>query len=103
MLDATAANLTLNENADTAPGWYKTLNADGTYGAITASNPVRVSNATAALQTNAHWGDYMVLVTDPNNYLRNSREGNWPVGANIQGIVVEATRSVKPFGLVCAI
>lgn len=89
---ATAANLTLNENADTAPGWYKTLNADGTYGAITASNPVRVSNATAALQTNAHWGDYMVLVTDPNNYLRNSREGNWPVGANIQGIVVEATK-----------
>lgn len=89
---ATAANLTLNENADTAPGWYKTLNADGTYGAITASKPVQVSDATAALQTNAHWGDYMVLVNDPHNYLRNSREGKWPVGANIQGIVVEATK-----------
>ena len=89
---ATAANLTLNENADTAPGWYKTLNADGTYGTITASNPVQVSNATAVLQTNAHWGDYMVLVTDPNGYLRNGRQGTWPVSANIQGIVVEATK-----------
>lgn len=89
---ATAANLKLNENATTAPGWYKTLNADGTYGTITASNPVQVSNATAVLQTNAHWGDYMVLVTDPNGYLRNGRQGTWPVSANIQGIVVEATK-----------
>lgn len=89
---ATAANLTLNENATTAPSWYKTLNADGTYGTITASNPVQVSNATAVLQTNAHWGDYMVLVTDPNGYLRNGRQGTWPVSANIQGIVVEATK-----------
>lgn len=89
---ATAANLKLNENAAAAPGWYKTLNADGTYGTITASNPVQVSNATAALQTNAHWGDYMVLVTDPNNYLRNNKQDTWPVGANIQGIVVEATK-----------
>lgn len=89
---ATAANLKLNENATTAPGWYKTLNADGTYGTITASKPVQVSDATAALQTNAHWGDYMVLVTDPNGYLRNGRQGTWPVSANIQGIVVEATK-----------
>ncbi len=89
---ATAANLTLNANATKAPGWYKTLNADGTYSAITASNPVQVSNATAALQTNAHWGDYMVLVTDPNGYLRNNRNEGWAVGKNIQGIVVEATK-----------
>ena len=34
----------------------------------------------------------MVLVTDPKNYLRNGRQGDWPVGANIQGIVVEATK-----------
>ena len=89
---ATAANLTLNANATKAPGWYKTLNADGTYSAITASNPVQVSNATAALQTNAHWGDYMALVTDPNGYLRNNRNEGWAVGKNIQGIVVEATK-----------
>ena len=90
---ATAANLTLNANATNAPDWYKTLKADGTYSAITASNPVKVSNATAVLQTNAHWGDYMVLVTDPNNYLQNAREGAWPVSKNIQGIIVEATKN----------
>lgn len=85
----------LENVSEKAPGWYKTLNADGTYGAITAAKPVQVNDATAALQTNSHWGDYLIAVTDPHNYLRNGRTGEWPVGANIQGIVVEATKDGK--------
>ena len=89
-----AAEITLNEAQTTAPAWYKTLNADGSYSAMVVSDAVKttVANATASLNTSSNWGDYLIAVDDPNGYLRDGREGTWPVDEDIMGIVVEAEK-----------
>lgn len=89
-----AAEITLNEDAAAVPAWYKTLNADGTYGAIAGITPTQVTDATATLSTSSRWGDYLVAVTDPEGTknLRNDRNTGWPIGENIMGIIVEATK-----------
>ena len=89
-----AAEITLNEAQTTAPAWYKTLNADGSYSAMVVSDAAKttVANATASLNTSSNWGDYLIAVDDPNGYLRDGREGTWPVDEDIMGIVVEAEK-----------
>ena len=51
-----------------------------------------VADATASLNTSSNWGDYLIAVDDPNGYLRDGREGTWPVDEDIMGIVVEAEK-----------
>ena len=89
-----AAEITLNEAQTTAPAWYKTLNADGSYSAMVVSDAAKttVADATASLNTSSNWGDYLIAVDDPNGYLRDGREGTWPVDEDIMGIVVEAEK-----------
>ena len=91
-----AAKITLNEAQTTAPAWYKTLNADGSYSAMVVSDSAakhEVTDATASLNTSSNWGDYLIAVDDPHDYLRDGREGTWPVDEDIMGIVVEAEKN----------
>ena len=88
-----AAAVTLNADAAETPAWYKTLDADGSYGAMVVADAVEVSDATAELNTSSNWGDYLVAVTETStSNLRNDRNEGWPVGENIMGIIVEATK-----------
>ncbi|MBS5134811.1 MAG: S-layer homology domain-containing protein [Oscillospiraceae bacterium] len=88
-----AAAIQLNMEAGTAPAWYKVLSKDGSYGAMQAATAVTVSDAVAELSTSSNWGQYLLTVTETSTkYLRRDREQEWPVGANIQGIIVEAEK-----------
>ena len=80
-----AAEITLNEAQTTAPAWYKTLNADGSYSAMVVSDAAKttVANATASLNTSSRWGDYLIKV---------DHTDTWPVDKDIMGIVVEAEK-----------
>lgn len=88
-----AASITLSENAATAPAVYKPLNSDGSYGELQAETKATVDSANLEIETSSRWGDYLlkVIETDTEN-LRNDRNTGWPVGENILGATVTATK-----------
>ena len=94
-----AADIALNETPTQEIGQYKTLNADGTYSATKLDVKATVTDALAEIQAPSIWGDYMLLVKEASTkYLRNSRQGDFAVGGNTLGVIVE-TASGKKVGL----
>ena len=94
-----AADIALNETPTQEIGQYKTLNADGTYSAIKLDVKATVTDASAEIQAPSIWGDYMLVVKETGTkYLRNSRQGDFAVGGNTLGVIVE-TASGKKVGL----
>lgn len=88
-----AATITLSEDATTAPAAYKPLNSDGSYGELQAETKATVDSANLQIETSSRWGDYLLKVIETDtNYLRDGREGEWPVGANILGAIVTAEK-----------
>lgn len=94
-----AADIALNETPTQEVGQYKTLNADGTYSATKLDVKATVTDASAEIQAPSIWGDYMLVVKEASTkYLRNSRQGDFAVGGNTLGVIVE-TASGKKVGL----
>ena len=94
-----AADIALNETPTQEIGQYKTLNADGTYSATKLDVKATVTDASAEIQAPSIWGDYMLVVKEASTkYLRNSRQGDFAVGGNTLGVIVE-TASGKKVGL----
>ena len=94
-----AADIALNETPTQEVGQYKTLNADGTYSATKFDVKATVTDALAEIQAPSIWGDYMLVVKEASTkYLRNSRQGDFAVGGNTLGVIVE-TASGKKVGL----
>lgn len=88
-----AASITLSEDAATAPATYKPLNSDGTYGELQAETKATVDSADLEIETTSNWGDYLLKVMETDTeYLRNDRNTGWPVGENILGAIVTATK-----------
>lgn len=91
-----ASDITLNEDPTQAPSQYKTLQNDGSY--VSNSNTVAtVTDAVPTLTTGSTWGEYEIDVIEKSTkYLRNSRQDEgFPVGATIQGIILETTEGYK--------
>lgn len=94
-----AADITLNEAPSQETGPYKTLNTDGTYSATKFDVKATVTDASAQIQAPSIWGDYMLVVKEVGTkYLRNSRQGDFAVGGNTLGVILE-TASGKKVGL----
>lgn len=94
-----AADITLNEAPSQETGQYKTLNTDGTYSATKFDVKATVTDASAQIQAPSIWGDYMLVVKEVGTkYLRNSRQGDFAVGGNTLGVILE-TASGKKIGL----
>ena len=94
-----AADITLNEAPSQEAGQYKTLNTDGTYSATKFDVKATVTDASAQIQAPSIWGDYMLVVKEASTkYLRNSRQGDFAVGGNTLGVILE-TASGKKVGL----
>ncbi len=88
-----AASITLSENATTEPAVYKPLNSDGSYGELQAETKATVDSANLEIETSSNWGDYLLKVMETDTkYLRNDRNTGWPVGENILGAIVTATK-----------
>ena len=88
-----AASITLSEDAATAPAVYKPLNSDGSYGELQAETKATVDSADLQIETSSRWGDYLLKVIETDTkYLRNDRNTGWPVGENILGAIVTATK-----------
>lgn len=88
-----AATITLSEDAATAPAVYKPLNSDGSYGELQAGTKATVDSANLEIETSSNWGDYLLKVMETDTkYLRNDRNTGWPVGENILGAIVTATK-----------
>ena len=85
--------------SDGRAGQYKTLNTDGTYSATKFDVKATVTDASAQIQAPSIWGDYMLVVKEASTkYLRNSRQGDFAVGGNTLGVILE-TASGKKVGL----
>jgi len=55
-----------------------------------------VTDATANLQTKTNWGDYQINVTDGETiHLRNTREDEFDINSEIQGIILETDKGFK--------
>ena len=88
-----AADITLNEAPSQETGQYKTLNTDGTYSATKFDVKATVTDASAQIQAPSIWGDYMLVVKEAGTkYLRNSRQGDFAVGGNTLGVILETSQ-----------
>lgn len=88
---AKAAGITLNETPTAAVSQYKTLNSNGTYSATSFNVADTVTDAVAVLKTTSVWGDYEIDVTETSTkHLRNSRDDNFDINSQIQGVIIEA-------------
>ena len=59
-----------------------------------------VDNARAVLKTGSTWGDYEIDIYDNEgdeaaNLLRRGREEEWPIGAEIQGVILETAEGLR--------
>lgn len=91
-----AASVVLNEEAKTEVAQYKTLNSDGTYSSTKNNVVETVTDATLALKTTSVWGDYEIdVIENSTNHLRNSRDDNFDVNSEIQGLILEAEDGTK--------
>lgn len=80
----------MNEAPSQETGQYKTLNTDGTYSATKFDVKATVTDASAQIQAPSIWGDYMLVVKEASTkYLRNSRQGDFAVGGNTLGVILE--------------
>ena len=98
---AKAAGIVLNESPSDEVVQYKVLSSSGSYGKwqIADAAQTKVTDATATLETSSRWGDYVIKVNETSTkYLRNSREGDFAVAANVQGVILK-TKSGKTVGL----
>jgi len=96
-----AAGIVLNEDPKAETTQYKSLSNSGTYGRWTVADAVttKVTDATATLETSSRWGDYVIKVNETSTkYLRNSRQGDFAVAANVQGVILK-TKSGQSVGL----
>lgn len=101
LTDATdAGQKAASELANTAisekPGVYTSMNARGEYSnelTVNDAKKTTVNSANLEIETSSRWGDYLlkVIETDTEN-LRNDRNTGWPVGENILGAIVTATK-----------
>lgn len=101
LTDATdAGQKAASELANTAisekPGVYTSMNASGEYSnelTVNDAKKTTVDSAKLQIETSSRWGDYLlkVIETDTEN-LRNDRNTGWPVGENILGAIVTATK-----------
>ena len=101
LTDATdAGRKAASELANTAisekPGVYTSMNDRGEYNnelTVNDAKKTTVNSANLEIETSSRWGDYLlkVIETDTEN-LRNDRNTNWPVGENILGAIVTATK-----------
>lgn len=101
LTDATdAGQKAASELANTAisekPGVYTSMNASGEYSdklTVNDAKKTTVDSADLQIETSSNWGDYLlkVIETDTKN-LRNDRNTGWPVGENILGAIVTATK-----------
>ena len=101
LTDATdAGQKAASELANTAnsekPGVYTSMNASGEYSnelTVNDAKKTTVDSANLQIETSSRWGDYLlkVIETDTEN-LRNDRNTDWPVGENILGAIVTATK-----------
>ena len=98
---AKAAGIVLNESPSDEVTQYKALSSSGTYGKwqIADAAQTKVTDATATLKTSSRRGDYVIKVNETSTkYLRNSKEGDFAVAANVQGVILK-TKSGKTVGL----
>lgn len=101
LTDATdAGQKAASELANTAisekPDVYTSMNASGEYSnelTVNDAKKTTVDSANLQIETSSNWGDYLlkVIETDTKN-LRNDRNTGWPVGENILGAIVTATK-----------
>ena len=101
LTDATdAGRKAASELANTAisekPGVYTSMNDRGEYNnelTVDDAKKTTVNSANLEIETSSRWGDYLlkVIETDTEN-LRNDRNTDWPVGENILGAIVTATK-----------
>lgn len=101
LTDATDAGLkAASELANTAisekPGVYTSMNASGEYSnelTVNDAKKTTVDSADLQIETSSNWGDYLLKVIETDTkYLRNDRNTGWPVGENILGAIVTATK-----------
>lgn len=101
LTDATdAGQKAASELANTAnsekPGVYTSMNASGEYSnelTVNDAKKATVDSANLQIETSSNWGDYLLKVIETDTkYLRNDRNTGWPVGENILGAIVTATK-----------
>lgn len=93
---AEAAAVVLNEDPVTAAVQYKTLLQDGSYSATSVNVADTVKDAEVSLNTSSRWGDYELDVKETStNHIRNSRDDNFDINSQIQGVILEATDGTK--------
>lgn len=101
LTDATnAGQKAASELANTAisekPGVYTSMNASGEYSnelTVNDAKKTTVGSANLQIETSSNWGDYLLKVMETDTkYLRNNRDTGWPVGENILGAIVTATK-----------
>lgn len=94
-----AASELANTAISEKPGVYTSMNASGEYSnklTVNDAKKTTVNSANLEIETSSRWGDYLlkVIETDTEN-LRNDRNTGWPVGENILGAIVTATKDDK--------
>lgn len=101
LTDATdAGRKAASELANTAisekPGVYTSMNDRGEYNNKLTVNDAKkktVNSANLEIETSSRWGDYLLkVIENDTKYLRNNRDTGWPVGENILGAIVTATK-----------
>lgn len=101
LTDATdAGRKAASELANTAisekPGVYTSMNDRGEYNnelTVNDAKKTTVNSANLEIETSSRWGDYLLKVIETDTkYLRNDRNTDWPVGENILGAIVTATK-----------
>lgn len=101
LTDATdAGRKAASELANTAisekPGVYTSMNANGEYSnelTVNDAKKTTVDSANLQIETSSNWGDYLLkVIENDTKYLRNDRKTGWPVGENILGAIVTATK-----------
>lgn len=101
LTDATGAGQkAASELANTAisekPGVYISMDASGKYSnklTVNDTKKTTVDSANLEIETSSNWGDYLLKVMETDTkYLRNDRKTGWPVGENILGAIVTATK-----------
>ena len=94
-----ACNPTFVPTEGEAPAQYKGVTMEDGAAAYSATHfniADTVTDATAELVTGGTWGDYQINVTDgAAAHLRNSREDEFDINSEIQGIILETESGLK--------
>ena len=94
-----AYNPTFVPTEGEAPAQYKVVTMEdgaAVYSETHFNVADTVTDATAELVTGGTWGDYQINVTDgAATHLRNSREDEFDINSQIQGIILETASGLK--------